>query len=80
MHLILVEGIIRSEMAYYYITSTKGILGGEPVIAGTRIPVARVRFLVEEKGYTPQRLRKEYGHVSSSKMRGALRELGLAGA
>lgn len=45
-----------------YIVSDPHILGGTPVIAGTRIPVERVLFLLKE-GYTIEDIQQEYNHV-----------------
>jgi uncharacterized protein (DUF433 family) len=55
------------------------ILGGTPVIAGTRIPVERVKELVRQ-GYTPDSLKKEYPQVSMKKIQeiiASLMEIGL---
>ena len=46
-----------------YIVINPKILGGTPVITGTRIPVERVYYLVR-RGYTPQTLREEYPQVN----------------
>lgn len=43
------------------------ILGGTPVIAGTRIPVERVSSLVRH-GYTASALKEEYPHVDVEKI------------
>lgn len=43
------------------------ILGGEPVIAGTRIPVERVYHLIRQ-GYSTDTLEREYPHVSPKKI------------
>lgn len=45
-----------------YISSDKNILGGTPVIKGTRIPIERVLFLFKE-GYTIEEIQEEYDHV-----------------
>ncbi len=55
------------------------ILGGTPVIAGTRIPIERVEELVRQ-GYTPESLKKEYPQVGIKKIQeiiSALMEIGL---
>ncbi|OGE14258.1 hypothetical protein A3G14_04435 [Candidatus Curtissbacteria bacterium RIFCSPLOWO2_12_FULL_38_9] len=46
-----------------YITSDPKILGGTPVIKGTRIPVSRIIFLLKE-GYTVDAIHQDYPHVS----------------
>ena len=42
------------------------ILGGQPVIKGTRIPIARVVALVVQ-GYTIRDFKKEYPYVTFTK-------------
>ena len=44
------------------------------VIAGTRIPVARIIHLLKE-GYTVEAVQEDYPHVSVKKIEGALDEL-----
>lgn len=46
-----------------YIVSDPKILGGTPVIKGTRIPVSRIIFLLKE-GYTVDAINQDYPHVS----------------
>ncbi len=61
------------------ITIDPEILGGTPVIAGTRIPIERVKELVKQ-GYTPDTLKKEYPQVSMKKIQNIialLMEIGL---
>ena len=45
-----------------YIVSTPGIMSGDPVIAGTRIPIARIVYLLSQ-GYTVQALHEDYPWV-----------------
>lgn len=45
-----------------YILRDPDILGGTPVIKGTRIPIERILFLFKE-GYTIEEIQKEYNHV-----------------
>ncbi len=47
-----------------YITSTPGIMSGDPVIAGTRVPISRILFLLKE-GYTLEAIHEEYPHIST---------------
>ena len=66
-------------MATQYITSSREIQGGAPVIAGTRIPAARVAELVKQ-GYDEKGLKRELGNsLSMAKLRGALYELAVLG-
>ncbi len=50
-----------------FITIDDDILGGTPVIAGTRIPIVRLSELVKQ-GYTPKKLTEEYPHVDAKKI------------
>jgi len=61
-----------------YISVNPKILGGMPVIAGTRIPVERVYHLVRQ-GYSTQRLSDEYSWVDSKKIQYAIAYLMKAG-
>lgn len=57
-----------------YIVSNPEIMTGKPVIAGTRVPIARILFLLKE-GYTIEAIQEEYPHVSLKKIKGAVEEL-----
>lgn len=50
-----------------YIDINPNILGGTPVVAGTRIPIERVYALIKQ-GYSPQKLEEEYPWVESKKI------------
>lgn len=50
------------------------IMGGAPVIAGTRIPMARIVFLLKE-GETIEEIQKGYPWVTLKKLKGAVAEL-----
>jgi uncharacterized protein (DUF433 family) len=55
------------------------ILDGTPVIAGTRIPIERVKELVKQ-GYTPDSLQKEYPQIKLQTIQeiiSSLMEVGL---
>jgi len=56
-----------------YITSTPGIMSGDPVIAGTRVPISRILFLLKE-GYTLEAIHEEYPHISTEALSGAIDE------
>jgi uncharacterized protein (DUF433 family) len=45
-----------------YITSTPGIMSGQPVIAGTRIPIARIIYLLKQ-GYPLEAIHDHYPWV-----------------
>lgn len=57
-----------------YITSDSEIMTGKLVIVGTRVPIARILFLLKE-GYTIETIKEEYPHVSLNKINGAVNEL-----
>lgn len=61
-------------MKKQYIVSDPNILTGKPVIAGTRVPVARILFLLKE-GYTLEAIQEEYPHVPFKKIKGSVNEL-----
>jgi len=57
-----------------YITSTSGIMSGQPVIAGTRVPISRILFLLKE-GYTLEAIHEEYPHIPLVTLSGAIDEV-----
>ncbi len=59
-----------------YIISDPDILGGTPVITGTRIPIDRILFLFKE-GYTIDDIHHEYDHVDVKTLEKVLDELSL---
>lgn len=61
-----------------YISSDPGILGGTPVIKGTRIPVHRISFLIKQ-GFGPNEIALEYPQVSSSSIQNLVSHLMTAG-
>ena len=50
-----------------YVIIDKSVMGGEPVIKGTRIPVMRLYRLVRD-GYSPQELQEDYPWVDKEKI------------
>lgn len=58
--------------SFKYISFNPNILGGTAVIAGTRIPISRILFLLKE-GYTPEIISSESG-VEEKKVNGAIDE------
>lgn len=54
-----------------YITIDTNILGGSPVIKGTRIPLVRLYQLVKQ-GHSPQDLQKDYQWVDKEKIQMAV--------
>lgn len=57
-----------------YIVSNPDILGGAPVIKGTRIPIERIKFLLQQNT-TLKEIKKQYPHVPLKTLRGVLDEL-----
>lgn len=57
-----------------YITSDPEIMTGNPVIQGTRIPIAVILSLIKQ-GYTVQEIHKMYNWVSIKKLKGAIDEI-----
>ena len=45
-----------------YVERNPAVMGGEPVITGTRVPVRTIASLIE-MGETPEVLREDYPHV-----------------
>lgn len=56
-----------------YIVSDPQILSGKPVIAGTRIPVDQVLFLLKE-GFTVEAIHEQYPHISTATISGTVSE------
>ncbi len=56
-----------------YITSNPKIMGGHPVIKGTRIPVKVILYRLKE-GYTLAAIRKLYPWVTIQTLEGAVDE------
>jgi len=57
-----------------FISSNPKIMSGAPVIAGTRVPVARIVYLLRD-GFTIGQINKQFPHVGLKKLRGAIGEL-----
>lgn len=60
--------------SYAYITSTPDIMGGNPVIAGTRVPVDVILYRLSE-GYTLKDIHTMYRHVSIDTLKKVIREI-----
>ncbi|MGI8419256.1 MAG: DUF433 domain-containing protein [Candidatus Levyibacteriota bacterium] len=56
-----------------YITTHPNILGGKPVITGTRIPVDQILFLLKS-GFTVEAIHEEYPQVSQETIAGTVDE------
>ncbi len=57
-----------------YITSTPGIIGGKPAIAGTRIPISRIIYLLSQ-GYTVDTIHDDYPWVQKKVLKGVIDEI-----
>lgn len=57
-----------------YINSNPKILSGAPVIADTRVPIARILYLLKD-GYTLEQISEQLSHVSFNTLKGVLNEL-----
>lgn len=56
-----------------YISSDSNILGGKPVIKGTRVPVDQILFLLKD-GFTVQAIHELYPHINEQTIEGAIDE------
>lgn len=59
-----------------YISSDPAIMRGALVITGTRVPIARILYLLKE-GYTIDQIHDQYDWVSKSKIKGAIAQLAV---
>lgn len=57
-----------------YITSDPNIMGGSPVIRGTRVPIEVILYCLKE-GYSVEELHKHYPWVDSKTFAGAIDEI-----
>jgi uncharacterized protein (DUF433 family) len=57
-----------------FITSNPEIMGGMPCVAGTRIPVSQILFLVKQ-GYKLKEIQQDYSWVELSTLEGVMQEL-----
>lgn len=57
-----------------YIVSNPQILSGMPVIAGTRVPIARILYLLKE-GSTIDELHEYFPHVSKKVFQHVINEI-----
>ena len=53
------------------ITSTPGVVGGCPCIAGTRVPVRSIAIYYKQ-GYMPEEIVQQYEHLSIAQVYAAL--------
>jgi uncharacterized protein (DUF433 family) len=67
----LAEGLKRYELAHASVVSHPQIRGGEPVVRGTRIPVAMLADL-HAQGAPEAELREDYPALTAESLAGAL--------
>jgi uncharacterized protein (DUF433 family) len=76
-HKLGLEGLVvaqlRSEKCMKYISSTPDIMGGAPVIAGTRVPIEVILYYLKD-GYTLDELQEMYNWVDRQTLEGAIDE------
>jgi len=56
-----------------YITSDPHIMGGAPVIKGTRVPIDVILHLLKQ-GYPLEVIHEDYAHISPETLSGAIDE------
>jgi uncharacterized protein (DUF433 family) len=56
-----------------YIISDPDILGGTPVIKGTRVPIGRILFLLKD-GYTLDAIQEDYPYIDIKTLSAAIDE------
>lgn len=57
-----------------YIISDPKIMSGAPVVTGTRVPIARIVYLLSD-GFTIEQINQQFPHVGIKNLRGAMNEL-----
>lgn len=63
-------------MKQSYISSNSSIMKGALVVTGTRIPIARILYLLKE-GYTIDQIHDQYNWISKAKIKGAIAQLAI---
>lgn len=66
--------MVYNEDMKKYITSNPKIMSGAPVIVGTRVPIARIIYLLKD-GYTIEQISDQFPHVGLKNLRSAINEL-----
>ena len=64
---------LRSEKCMKYISATPDIMGGAPVITGTRVPIEVILYRLKD-GYTLDELQEMYNWVEMQTLEGAIDE------
>ena len=66
------KGRPRRKVKHPYVTSKKGVAGGKPIIAGTRIKVSQIAIYYEKMGYTPDDIVRAHPHLTLAQVHAAL--------
>jgi len=56
-----------------YITATPEVMGGQPVITGTRVPISVILYRLKE-GYMLETIHEMYPHIDLNTLEGAIDE------
>jgi len=62
----------RKTVKHPYITRTKGVCGGKPIVAGTRIKVSQIAMEYERMGWTPDEVTQAHPHLTLAQVHDAL--------
>lgn len=62
----------QRKVKHPYITRKKGVCGGKPIIAGTRIKVSQIAIYYEKMGYTPDDIVRAHPHLTLTQVHDAL--------
>lgn len=63
---------IQPKVWHPYITRKRGVCGGKPIIAGTRIKVSQIAIYYEKMGYTPDDIVQAHPHLTLAQVHDAL--------
>lgn len=62
----------QRKVKHPYITRQKGICGGKPVIAGTRMKVSQIAIYYEKMSYQPDEIVNAHPHLTLAQVHDAL--------
>jgi uncharacterized protein (DUF433 family) len=66
------EAVALKKINYTYITRKKGVCGGKPIIAGTRIKVAQIAIEYDRMGLTSDEIIQAHPHLTLAQVHDAL--------
>lgn len=67
-----VIGSVHPKVKHPYITIQKGVCGGKPVIAGTRIKVSQIAIEFEHMGWSSDEIVQAHPHLTLAQVHDAL--------